>query len=591
MRRNVKAYDAEPGSVLKSDHPNVENRNGYYGYQNYDRKGNCIGFTELGSEMILERIEIDIDTFVNILQLSFNTGAGLNIQVDLNRGDLTETGILKLAEHGCQVSKDSAPVLIKVIENQESPDIVDFCYENIGWGYFQKNLIFKGYKCIGFEAKYKGQLAIKPTGKFSVWKAMVEKSVLGNERLEAALSFGFSAVLLDFLKRKRDVENIIISMCGESTTGKSTSGFLALSTGCYPDFDKDSLALTFLSTENALINSLSENSGYPVLIDEASLSKSKNFTSLIYTVSQGKEKARLNKDCTRKEPGYFSTTAIITTETSILNGAEQNTGLYLRCLEFYGVVWTNDAESAEEIKSVIHNNYGHAIPKIAQYLLDKINDGSEDQIFERYDYWRSRFVTKAKEEDNMNGFIDRFAKKLAVIMTGVEVAREALGIDFNLEEIFAFVDTHNQVKDIKKMDIGNRAYDFLLQSVFANSSKFRKPAKNPKDLPVFVPTEFWGVIEEIDPIAIKMGGFASKQIKIMQKYFDKIIYEGGFNDPKIVSGKLKESGLLACESDRRISDFDITGNGDYVKGYIIRVLDVSEKKDEESKKTVTKKKV
>lgn len=584
MATNVKAYDAEDSAVLSVKHASVDNKDGYYGFYLYDKNGVITQFVYCGPEVILTYSLIDIDTWIVRLGLSFNTAAGLNVCVEINRGELDEAGMMGLANYGCQVNKKTALCLAKVIENQEPCAPVKYIYEKIGWGFINNKIIFKGSKCIGFDAEYKGQLSIKPTGKFTVWKDMVDRLVLGNERLETALAFGFSAVLLDFLKMRRDVENIIISICGESTTGKSTAAYLAISTGCYPGIDKDSLALTFLSTENALVSSLSNNSGFPVMIDEASLCKNKNLTTFLYTLSQGKEKARLNKDCSRKEPGVFSTTVITTAEHSLLNSADQNTGLLTRVGEYENVIWTENAETAEEIKDVIHSNYGHAIPMIAEHLIYKIEDGTSDDIYESYDYWRKRFVDKAKEDDKMNGFVERFAKKTAVIMTAVEVAKEALHIDFNLEAIFTFIDKHNHVKDIELMDIGNRAYQYLVQSVFANSNKFRRPSKKGSQLPVYVPSEIWGVIQDTDTVAIKSGGFSSKEIKISQKIFDKIIYEGGFNDPNVVLNKLRERGILSSEKDRYISKFDITGNGECVSGYIIRMIDADKKSSDKPKK-------
>ncbi len=80
------------------------------------------------------------------------------------------------------------------------------------------------------------------------------------------------------------------------------------------------------------------------------------------------------------ESSRFRTALFLTSEKSILAQCNMNTGLLTRNFEFQNVTWTSSAESADRIKSVVTENYGHVIPRVAKWLLaqDRTGVGRED---------------------------------------------------------------------------------------------------------------------------------------------------------------------------------------------------------------------
>lgn len=564
MIRNVKGSKLSNGIICFVGNPLYGNSNGCYGSYTYDKKGN-LNFNPHGSQVILEYTLMNIDNNEVINHIKFNTPQGYAIEVDLEKADQNETGILMLTKYGCQVDKRTAYCLTKVIENQELEAELRYCYEEIGWGTFEDMHIFKAVKGIGIDAFYNGKLNIAPSGSYDEWKSMVNSLVLGNVYLESAIAFGLSAVILGYIKRTEDIDNIIINMCGDSTTGKSTAASLAISTGCSPMLDANSLALSFNTTDNALIKDLTNNHGYPVMIDDASICNNKNFTSLLYSISGGKDKARLDKDCNKSEPSVFSTSVIITSEYSLLNTSDKLTGLLVRLQEYENITWTDDAQSAEEIKQVIQKHYGHAIIKMAEFLVEQSQENKGNNIFEIYNRWRTKFLEQA---DGNTSYAQRFSKKLAVIMTATEVGKIALDIDFDLDAIFDFINKNNITNNLQNIDIGIRAYNRLVQEIYKNNNRFRNNKKNylSKDY-----HELWGVIEPTNNFILPSGQTLTKQAKILQTVFDEIVKTQGFRDTRTILRSLRDNGLLRAEPDRYLSDFDITGNNDMVKGYIVRL--------------------
>ena len=83
---------------------------------------------------------------------------------------------------------------------------------------------------------YDGKLKIGKTGKYKKWNEMIKEEVIGNIPLEFMLAVAGSGIFTDYLRDKVQVENVIVNLVGESSTGKSTAGLLLVSCGAKPTF-------------------------------------------------------------------------------------------------------------------------------------------------------------------------------------------------------------------------------------------------------------------------------------------------------------------------------------------------------------------
>lgn len=556
------------------DH-SVEIRNGQYGKWDY-RKNEAPRFISLGAAVFLRSISINANTSERILTLAFKDAHGKEVLCQFERKNLTETGIMQLLGKGVQVTKKTAGVLITSILNQEPDAPSEIRHTELGFGYFDEKQVFFGYTANGIESNYNGNLLIQPTGSFGAWKEMVQTEVLGTN-LETIVAIAAAAPVIDFLKEEIHTGNIIASLVAESSTGKTTAGCLAVSLGSKCSFAGDSMVTTFADSKNSLMRSI--YSSYPMLIDEGSLIRY-NPTSLIYELAEGKEKGRLNKELEKADARTFSTAILMTSEKSILNLCDENTGLYVRCLEFENVVWTSSAESADNIKKVCERNYGFAIPLIAEHLLTT----DRDELIERFWDYQKKIVEHVRTREKNTPLTERISKSVAMILLAADVFVEATDIELDVPRISTFVVENTMISEEKMLDIGQRALEYLRQYIAVNDFKFVKGKADTNEWTA-VPPDCKGRLQNIRPKLLPDGKRAMQEVLLPEIVFEEILVMGGFPDKKVVLKKLKEAGYLACDKDRYLSRF-IIAEPPAVKGYRIYLteeIDFVSLEEEEAK--------
>ncbi|REB10997.1 hypothetical protein DV946_14710, partial [Staphylococcus pseudintermedius] len=96
-------------------------------------------------------------------------------------------------------------------------------------------------------------------------------------------------------------------------------------------------------------------------------------------------------------------------EYRIFNDSAQNHGLRVRTIEINEQFNTN-ATNADNIKKAVALNYGHVLPLVAKYLINR-----EDEVIQWFYKEVDWFEAKLKDETNNTG-IRRF-KRYAVITT------------------------------------------------------------------------------------------------------------------------------------------------------------------------------
>lgn len=559
----LESNDDEESTYVIVD--SVEIIDGQYGEWKSDPKAKGKKhFIPYGSAVILEKVYLDIGTLERKFLLSFKDAQGMVVRVPFNRKDLVETALCKFLEKGCQVTKKTIQPLITSIMNQEPEAPCKMIHKKLGFSTFNDKTVFLGATGIEVNSIYDGDLKIRPCGKYSEWKKMVKKEVIGHTPLEFVLAVACTAPLVDYFREDFHTGNILISMASESSSGKTTAGCFAVSTGAKSSFDGDSMITTFADTQNSLMHSI--HSSYPMLIDEGSLIQN-NPTSLLYSLAQGKEKGRLTKDMNKAEALIFSTTIFMTSEKSILNLCDSNTGLLVRCIEVKNVTWTKSADSADRIKRTCDNNYGHLIKRIAKALLQYEQEKQREELIERYEKFQQLLVEDAKENGTYNPFTERFSKSVALILLGAEIASEVLRIELNIEGIKAFIEQHSLVYSSENIDIGVRALEYACQYISMNYTKFIIGKSEDED---FTPYDCKGMIISQRPKMLKNGEFASKEVYMSDIAFSEMMYQGGFSKDTVLD-KWRTAGVLHCQGDRFVTDVSIGKTGT-VKGYRFYVI-------------------
>lgn len=543
-------------------HKSVEIRDGQYGHYLF-KKDEAI-YIPCGGAVFVQNAITEVETCKQYLNLYFDGADGKRRTILFPREDLVENKIVSLTAYGVQVSKKTADYLIRVIENQEVKAEHLLCHSKLGMTVWNGKKIFKGATGIGITSRYTGKLRVAPKGSYMKYLDMLKAEVLGHTPLEFILSASISGLLVDYLKESISVENIMVHMIGESSTGKTTGALLSVSCGSAPDFLGNNFVFSFQDTLNSLMR-LIPNS-YPTLIDEGSLLTDRDMTQTLYSLSSGTEKRRLSGSMEVNESSRFRTALFLTSEKSILAQCNMNTGLLTRNFEFQNVTWTKSAESADRMKAVITENYGHVIPKVAKWLLEQDKQGLVDKVIQE----TNEVVKRAREEKTYNNLTERTAKQTALVLVAVDIVKKVLQVELDKESIGKFMEEHSLVNNIEQVSIGKRAMEWLLQFISKNYTQFLSK-DSPKEI-----SNCRGKLEKTQTVILDTDEESTMRLKVTESEFVKILKEGKFSEKATVLKEWKKMGYLKAQSDRYISQVKIIGDIK-VKGYIIQ-LPISEDK-------------
>lgn len=207
-------------------------------------------------------------------------------------------------------------------------------------------------------------------GDFKQWRQLTK--VLANPALSAhalALCVSFSSVLYDFTGLK----GITLSLYGPTGSGKTLAQKWMQSVWGNPD----TLHFGAKYTQNSLFNRLAVHCHLPMTVDEATMMADKDVGDFIYWVSQGRDKARLTKNITERDPKTWATVVTLSTNRSIASkiaatGLESNAQM-VRLLELQvpvSEVFSKTSHAGSAIYNSIHENYGHAGQEFVRRLLE-----------------------------------------------------------------------------------------------------------------------------------------------------------------------------------------------------------------------------
>ncbi|MCG1104871.1 DUF927 domain-containing protein [Staphylococcus epidermidis] len=369
---------------------------------------------------------------------------------------------------------------------------------------------------------------LEPKGTFKDWLNMYMNEVKGHLLLELAVVFGISALVTAFLKHKHEVEfaGIIFSFTGQSSTGKSTAAALGVSVAGNPTKGNQTLFRSWNATRNALEGYLSNNFGIPIVFDELSSATFKDTTGLLYSIAEGQGRQRSNVHGEVKTPKNWGTSVISTSEYSIFNDSAQNDGLRVRTIEI-NERFTKDATNSDNIKKAVALNYGHVLPLVAKYLINRENEVI--QWFQEEHHW---FNEALKNETNNTGI--RMFKRYAVITTSAKILGRVLATDIDIAKIRDyFIDYHGHT--VSERSLADKAIEVITQFVAQNRGKFSDD------------TALKNMIENYGLIALKDDYI---EVKIIASVFKNMLIENHFQDVNNVVNALRDKGFIESDRDR-----------------------------------------
>lgn len=549
----------------------VYDDNGDLFIDTFDHNGNT-STQNFGKATYLSNVWRVLEDGSIVLELTYEY-MGLTRKLPMPRGDLKKSELLKYAEQGLNVTESNAKFLIDFITVQENartkpPDVI---HEGVGMAVYEdeagnKKDIFKGYRVLGAKLKseYTGKLPIKPKGTLKSYKAFAEKHI-NNSPLSLAVAFGLSAIVVGFLGDVLHCESLIIHLSGESTTGKSTATRVAVSMASLPSFFAEhSLMNTFDGTENALLATLLGNMGFPACFDEADANDKTDKSQFIYRLASGRGKRRLNKDGKQKDIQIYRTTILTNGEKRLTANSNQNTGKEIRVLSFDNIPWTASAAHAEAVNRFVQEEcYGVPIVHLARYMLKL----GKQEVLERYESNRKLFAERSRVNDN---FTERVAGKYAFILTAAELANECMELGLPLDAILdTLIDNEADTQDNR--DIGQKAYDFLMEQFNVNIDKFTFSDTAEDEVPGH--RDVWGTsILQRQPATYASGKCISIVCFAKEK-FHELLKKGGFQEPSVIIKKFKQREWLDHEGDRNTRRRKITKSGTSIDVYALRVFE------------------
>ncbi len=585
---------------------NADIQKGSWGYVKVD-KDDKPKFVPLGDAVTIESITTNIENNEITLLLSCKY-LGKKKWTEIPREKITDYSLLQdLAKIGADVTRKHFDLFVDSLRLQEhsmnqSGVGTEMVYSNVGWknitctdcytGLNSTELCFRADTIIGnYNARYTGNLKIDSMGGYDIWRKMVLNCVIGHTALEIVLLAGLSAVINGLIATQTTGENPIIHICGVSGSGKSTGAILAASTAGEP-YDgsriiidsyrkvntQNSVYGSWSATANAVLNTCSGNHGYPIILNELGKYLSKDMTSLIYNMSEGTDKKRLNQQMESYQLEGFFTTIISVGEHSILNRcASKADGLKIRVLEIDQQL-TSSAEQADTIKSICRKNNGHAVPMMAQYI---IKHGGNQMVLDLYKENRKTLLVNWPKTPFAERFVSKFP---ALFLTTADLAEKALNIKFSREAIIDYFLRHEQVNGQNRNSAAT-SYDMIIEECRIHYTNFHSENS------LACSKEVWGAIKKVKR-TLPNGKQVVSEYMIRPSIVTKILAEKGFENISTCIEAWEQAGVISRDKDRPTRSRKIGPKADRSEDvyvfYVFAGEEDSADKEEKNKPNTTK---
>jgi putative DNA primase/helicase len=450
-------------------------------------------------------------------------------EIRIRRSQLQVKELTKMMDYGLDVPDFKVKDVARFLSYQEKDAKRVHFHEQLGWVIRNNQRQYNHQNIVGSQvspSSYQGDLSLVK-GSFEGWKDVIHQEVLGNIPLEFALICGFSAPLVSWIAKDLDMEVLIFHAFGDSSQGKTTAARVVVSPFGRPSRKEGGIIFSWKSTLNGLIGLIVDKHGIPLAFDEASMNRLKDFTDIIYTIAEGVEKARLDKEIQQRKRRTWSGTFFSTAEHSLLQKSNENSGLIVRIQELGNVHWTKSAKHANDIQEGLLENYGQAGPMFAAFLLEK---GKEVIL----DTWRQCSEEIYAKMATKDGLSQRIADKLALVLATAKLVNQCFDFSVDVEGITAFLLNLEQ-GTAEQRDLGERAHAYLKQMVIVHQTNFIQNSQYPR-------VECWGKI-------IHHPGKGT-EVMFLKEAFKKLVFQGKFDDCDVVLRKLKDKKVLDHEENK-----------------------------------------
>ena len=421
---------------------------------------------------------------------------------------LTESGIKGLARYNVRLFADYAMTMAIYLQKLADELPMEDASQQIGVviDSVLKKLTFNGYTESGaFEVKSEYE-------DMNDYLFALNNLLEYSKPLQYLLSATMAAPVLTVLQKKYnyDIHSYCINIVGSSSTGKTIASRFCAAAWTNPT--DDTIFSAMLATGNAALKRLAGRYGIPTFLDESTILGGIKADEYAYSVYEGREKRRLNSDCSEKASGTWSTIACMSSEQHFHNNSKnQNGGLAVRVHSIENLPWTASKEHAADIDDFIKNNYGVLGKRFTESLF-------KDEMIESLPelYTKAKVEMEEKCQDFRNDFTDRLCNTYALTYMTARML-VGLGVAIDTEGVARIMADHNAMV-AGEQNLAINAFNAIISYVTRYSYKNGiRMYCNDQQLPVKVAIE-QGLFAEI----LDRAGF--KDVKVTVKELDKAGY-------------------------------------------------------------------
>jgi hypothetical protein len=213
-----------------------------------------------------------------------------------------------------------------------------------------------------------------------------------------ALAVGLSGPLYAFTGLK----GLTVSLYGPTGGGKSLAQMWVQS--IYGNPDKLHFAAKF--TQNSLFGRMGLYAHMPMTIDEVTMMDDREVGDFAYWVSQGRDKARMNRNAEERDAKTWAIPVIVSTNKSmnsklIASGLDTDAQI-ARILEVSvppSRIFTRDSTAGRKVYEFITTNYGHVGKEFVKRLLEMGDAGIRSAIAEATENFRAKYKANFAGEE------------------------------------------------------------------------------------------------------------------------------------------------------------------------------------------------
>lgn len=538
---------------------------GYYGRWEPAKKNKPATFVKLGKAVYLDKVTVNIENREVKWELS-STYMGEPCYKAVSKGDITDCAVLaELSKVGIDVPKKNFDTFIDALRKQEEdidaqgipPEKV---YDHLGWiqlpirngegAITGSTLHYRASKLIGgFPARYDGNYSVKPMGSFDAWRDMVKADVVGFTPMELVLVVSLSAIVNGLIAGSTTGENPIVHLCARSGCGKTTALYLGTAVFGVPyegerkSFGRGGEIITRRSaygswgaTENATITQCAGNKGALVVLNELGKFHGSDMSTIVYNLSEGSDKARLNSKMKVYLSESYFTSILSAGEVSLLGRcADKVEGIPTRVMELDQML-TKDAEHSRRVKEVCRKHNGWAAPKMAEHI---IANGGEAYVLPIYKGYCKSLMSVLPANSSTARFVEKFA---ALFMTTAEIASKALDIPFDLAGLQQFFVEYEATKG-QERNMAANSYDVIIEACRTNKKCFYVDKEPPAG------AKLHGKITTPGKL-LDDGRVVVEEFSVRRSFLEKVLKDNGFPNTTTCADEWKKMGVLDYEVGR-----------------------------------------